>query len=142
MTGKESSQRNRWPYITAAVLLLVAALPARLVPGFYPPFVVLYVGDFLWAMMLYLVVVILFPAQAGWKLAAFLLPLCYLVEISQLYQADWANRLRHIPGVGLLLGYGFLWSDMLAYTLGVGAGLLLDQLLLRRVGKPWSFKSR
>ena len=51
--------------------------------------------------------------------------LCITIEISELYQAPWIVNLRHTPPFGILLGYGFLWSDWLCYAVGVLAGLLI-----------------
>jgi len=32
---------------------------------------------------------------------------------------------------GLVLGFGFLWSDILAYCIGVSAGYLIEKTFLR-----------
>lgn len=123
------ARRRWWVTIAIVVVLTTAALPARLAPGFYPHFVERYVADGVWAMTLYFGLTILFPKHEHRKLALILLAICFAVEVSQLYQADWITQVRHFPGVGLLLGYGFLWSDLVAYTLGVGAGFLADELM-------------
>ena len=51
----------------------------------------------------------------------------FAIEFSQLYQADWINALRRTTLGGLILGYGFLWSDLVCYTVGIliGAGIEL-----------------
>jgi hypothetical protein len=124
----------RWPYLLAAVVLIAVGLPARMT-DWYPPFMVLYLGDGLWALMIYLVVAMVFSRLAPWKVLLFTVIGCWLVEFSQLYQADWANTVRHWPGhgpgMGLLLGYGFLWTDLVAYTIGPLVGFGLDHVLLR-----------
>ena len=50
----------------------------------------------------------------------------YCIEISQLYQADWINAIRGTTLGALVLGHGFLWSDILCYTVGVGLAILID----------------
>jgi hypothetical protein len=40
------------------------------------------------------------------------------VECSQLVQADWLNAIREHPIGALLIGRGFLWSDLAAYAGG------------------------
>ncbi|WP_348983054.1 hypothetical protein [Desulfosporosinus sp. I2] len=30
---------------------------------------------------------------------------------------------------GLVLGYGFLWSDLVSYTVGIGVGILIERLM-------------
>ena len=46
--------------------------------------------------------------------------------MSQLYHAEWIDNIRATTLGGLVLGYGFLWSDLVAYTIGVGVGFLLS----------------
>ncbi|WP_258140294.1 ribosomal maturation YjgA family protein [Mucilaginibacter phenanthrenivorans] len=54
---------------------------------------------------------------------------CYGIEFSQLYQAPWINNIRHTVIGGLVLGEGFLWGDMLCYTVGVAIGIFVTILL-------------
>jgi hypothetical protein len=129
-----STARVRWPYLIAAAVLIVVGLPARLT-DWYPLFVVLYLGDALWAMMIYLLVALTFSRLAPWKVLALTVISCWLVEFSQLYQAEWINTVRRWPGMGLLLGYGFLWTDLVAYTLGPLAGFALDLLFIKTFAK-------
>ena len=53
----------------------------------------------------------------------------YLIEISQLYHAPWIDAIRATALGGLVLGFGFLWSDILCYTVGVLLGIIVDGLL-------------
>ena len=43
----------------------------------------------------------------------------FLVEFSQILSFDWLVRLRSTFLGHMLLGQGFLWIDLLAYTIGV-----------------------
>jgi len=54
-----------------------------------------------------------------------------MIEMSQLYQAEWINNIRHTTLGGLILGQGFLWSDIVAYTAGVIIGALFEIVFLR-----------
>ena len=63
--------------------------------------------------------------------AATALAIAYLVEISQLYHAPWIDALRLTALGGLMLGFGFLWSDLACYTVGVAAGVLLERVAFR-----------
>ena len=45
--------------------------------------------------------------------------IAFAVECSQLWHPEWLDALRADRVVGLLLGRGFLWSDLLAYVVGV-----------------------
>ena len=43
---------------------------------------------------------------------------CYAIEGSQLCHAPWIDTIRHTRLGALVLGYGFLWSDIICYTVG------------------------
>jgi hypothetical protein len=43
-----------------------------------------------------------------------------LIELSQLYDVPWIDSIRHTPLGGLVLGFGFFWSDFTCYALGDG----------------------
>ncbi len=55
-----------------------------------------------------------------------------MVEISQLYQDPWINNIRNTLIGHLILGKGFLWSDLLAYTIGVITACAFEGLLLKK----------
>lgn len=48
------------------------------------------------------------------------------VELSQLIRWDWLDAIRATTPGALLLGRGFLWSDLVAYAGGVVAWAFLD----------------
>jgi hypothetical protein len=51
--------------------------------------------------------------------------------VSRLYHAPWIDSLRQIRVAALLLGHGFLWSDLVCYGVGVGVGALAESLTAR-----------
>ena len=51
------------------------------------------------------------------------------VEISQLYHAPWIDSIRQTTLGGLILGFGFLWSDLACYAVEVGLGVMIDVAL-------------
>ena len=53
------------------------------------------------------------------------------VEISQLYHAPWIDSIRQTTLAALILGFGFLWSDLVCYAAGVSLGILIGR------GDPW-----
>jgi hypothetical protein len=89
----------------------------------------LFIGDILWATMIYFGVRFLFIKKSIKFIVAASLLFCYGIEFSQLYQAQWINNIRHTVLGGLILGEVFLWGDMLSYTVGVGIGVLIEKLL-------------
>jgi len=80
-----------------------------------------------------LTVAFLAPRWSSFRVALTALAISVAVEISQLFHAPWIDNLRRTTIGGLVLGYGFLWSDLLCYAAGVFLGLLLDKLLTRTV---------
>lgn len=117
---------------TPIILLLVAlGLPSRTIPEQLPDWYVHYAGDFLWAMLIFFLfcVVLRLSNRAAFFSA---LTTSNIVEISQLFHPPWLEDLRSIKLLALMLGYGFLWSDLLAYTLGILMAALIDRCLVWR----------
>ena len=56
------------------------------------------------------------------------------VELGQLYHAPWIEAVRQTRIGGLVLGFGFLWSDLACYAAGIGMAAALDHALRRRSG--------
>ena len=52
----------------------------------------------------------------------------YLIEISQLYQGEWINSIRDTTLGALILGHGFLFSDLICYTIGILIGVVIEYL--------------
>lgn len=91
-----------------------------------PEFIAEYSGDTLWAAMVYCGIRFLFPSLSILKTIVISLLCSYCIEISQLYQADWANTVRNTTLGALIFGHGFLWSDMICYTVGVLLSAVID----------------
>jgi len=85
-----------------------------------------YGGDTLWAVALYLFIVLLKPAGRPKEIMYLSLLLAFGIEASQLYQAEWINAVRHTGPLGYFLGYGFLWSDILCYSTGILFCFIID----------------
>ena len=94
-----------------------------------------YTGDTLWALMLYLLVSTLLSGRPIVVRAAISLALGFLVELSQLYHAPWIDSIRSTTLGGLVLGFGFLWTDFVCYLVGITAGALTEYCLEYLRGK-------
>lgn len=68
----------------------------------------------------------LFPRWSTPRVAAAALALSYVDELSQLYHAPGIDQLRRSLLGGLILGFGFLWSDIVCYTAGVTFGAVFE----------------
>lgn len=117
---------KRWIYLAITFIIILAGLASRKYSDILPEFIAEYAGDTLWAAMVYFGIRFLFPSVTILKAATISLLFSYFIEISQLYQADWANAIRNTTLGALVLGHGFLWSDMVCYTVGVVVSAALD----------------
>lgn len=93
-----------------------------------PEFVRDYAGDTLWALMVFLILGFLFPRVRTVVLAAAALAISFSVEFSQIYQADWINQIRVTRIGGLVLGRGWVLTDLICYTVGVAIGAVGELL--------------
>ena len=123
--------RYRITITIAAGLVLVLGLLSRSPQLVLPAFMRAYAGDTLWALLVYLLIRWLRPAQPLYRsaLAAGLVALG--IEISQLYHAPWIDTLRHTRIGGLVLGFGFLWRDLLSYACGIVLGCVCERIVQR-----------
>ena len=90
-------------------------------------------GDALWAMMIFFGFGIIFTKISTVKLFFWSLAFSWCVEFSQLYHAEWIDKIRiTIPG-RLVLGSIYYWPDLIAYSVGIGIAVLLECRLLNRL---------
>lgn len=119
--------RSRILYFMLSVATIVIGLLSR-----HFKFIPLFIGDILWALMVYFIMrFLLINKPLKYAIIASLL-FCYAIEFSQLYKAPWINDLRHTIFGKLVLGEGFLFSDLLCYTVGIGVGVLLDLYTIKK----------
>ena len=118
--------RIRFVYLLAAIVVVIAGLASRRYRGQLPAFVVEYAGDTLWALMVFLLVSTLLAGRPILLRAVITLALAFLVEISQLYHAPWIDSIRQTTLGGLVLGFGFLWTDLVCYSVGVLIGVIAE----------------
>lgn len=118
-------------YLVVTFIIILIGLASRRYGNALPDFLADYSGDTLWAAMVYFGVRFLFPSTPILKVAAGALLFSYGIEISQLYQADWINAIRNTTIGALILGHGFLWSDMICYTVGVLLSTVADYFFTR-----------
>lgn len=90
-----------------------------------------YLGDALWAVMIYLIIATIYKSWSVSRVACYSILFCYAIELSQFYHAPWIDAIRNTRLGGLILGFGFLWSDIMAYTLGVFAMFIIEKTLFR-----------
>lgn len=124
--------RNRTGLATGIVLVIGAGLASRKFPAMMPTLLGKYPGDALWAVMILLLIAFLKPGIRPALLAVLALAVCFVVEFSQLYHAPWIDAIRNTTPGHLVLGSGFLWQDLVAYTAGIALGCSVDTVLWQR----------
>ena len=123
--------RTRLLYIVCTIAVVALGLASRRYAKNLPVFVAEYAGDTLWALMVFLGASAVAPEARLAHRAGFALAFAYAIEVSQLYHAPWIDAVRRTALGGLVLGFGFLWSDFVCYTIGVLIGALADYLVHR-----------
>jgi len=118
--------RRRYFFLVLATIGIGLASRSRFVPELIYP----YLGDVLYALMIYFLIGFLFPRISALQVVLISILICFAIEISQLYQADWILEIRRTKLGGLILGFGFLWRDLICYLIGGMAGFGLERLFL------------
>ena len=120
--------RNRIVYLISVAIVMGLGLSSRKYAGYLSEYINTYLGDALWAVMIYLFASLLLNGRKPSQIALLSLSFCYLIEISQLYHAPWIDAIRNTRLGGLVLGFGFLWTDIIAYTMGIGFMLAIESI--------------
>ena len=121
---KDVPKRKRVYYFFIIVLLVFFGLLSR--SSFVPKLIYPYIGDAFYAFMMYFIVAFVKPASSPKTVFMAAVTICFGIEFSQLYQANWINEIRNYKLGALVLGLSFLWSDLLAYLFGASAGYWVE----------------
>lgn len=88
--------------------------------------------------MIYALIRIVLINNKAIQIAIISLSICYGIELLQLYQGEWMIELRKTLFGRYVLGQGFLWTDILAYTFGISIAFLIEKLALKRLSNQVS----
>jgi hypothetical protein len=122
--------RKRLFYAILILLVIALGLLSRHFAKHLPVWNQLYLGDALWALMIFFMIGFIFKRRKTAWVAICALIFSFCIEFSQIYHAPWIDAIRANRLGGLVLGYGFLWSDLLCYCAGIIAGYLLEKYLI------------
>lgn len=125
-------RRSKVLYFGLLLATVVLGLASRRYPSAFPDLVARHGGDALWAGMVFWLVALLRPDLATGRVALAALAIALTVECSQLYHAPWIDAVRASRLGALVLGQGFLWSDLVSYATGVALVAALDLWFTRR----------
>ena len=128
--GAERSARKRlWVAVILAGTIALGLLSRRYpLPGILAE----YTGDALYTSAGFGCLAFLFVRARTRSLAVAAFALSAAVEFAQLLSWPWLVDLRQTLCGRLVLGSGFKWPDMVAYSLGAMAAAAVDVALTRR----------
>ena len=124
--GVEGRSRSRLQLTAVAVALVFAGLASRRWPAWQPAVVAAYAGDVLWAVLVFVLLAGVAPRASTTRVAAAAASIALITEGSQLVHTPWLDAIRTTRFGALVLGQGFLWSDLGCYGLGVSLAALVD----------------
>ena len=127
--------RSRALFLALTAATIGLGLATRRFRRSLPAAVGLYAGDVLWATMVYLLAAVVWPRASIRRLAIGTAVFALAIEVGQLYHAPWIDAVRDTRLGGLVLGFGFLWSDLACYAVGIALAVTIDRAIMRpRVG--------
>lgn len=127
---REKARKLRICYLSGTAVLIALGLLSRRIR-----FVPAACGDALWAMMVYCCFRIVLIRKPIVISAAAALITSFAIEFSQMLTPDWLVKIRSTFPGHMLLGQGFLWSDLLAYTIGIAVIYGLTALIRKGVSE-------
>lgn len=119
-------------YLALVIATIALGLLSRSDSLTLPTFLATYAGDTIWALMVYWGFRMLLPAQSIFIAAILAVLFAFAIEILQLVQIPWIDAIRYTKIGGLILGYGFKFSDLVCYSVGVAIGAFADYLFHRQ----------
>ncbi len=78
--------------------------------------------------MAFLMIGFIFASLSTVEVAAIALLFSLGIELSQLYHAPWIDDIRQYRLGALVLGHGFLWTDLVCYSFGVAMGVVGEMM--------------
>ena len=123
-------KRRRSIYVVLFLLAIISGLFSRSSIITLPAFFAEYSGDTIWAAMVYFLFCCIFPKSQKRKLFVFAIIFSYAIEFSQLYHSGWIDNIRQYKIGGLILGFGFKFSDLICYTIGILIAAAVDSFVL------------
>jgi hypothetical protein len=114
-------KNSRIRYFILILIVVALGITSRKMEG-----VPTFIGDTLYAVMIYFGMRMLFVNINIKKTAMLALLICFAIEFLQLYNAEWMLAIRRTTLGHYVLGQGFIWSDLPYYTLGIIIAFLID----------------
>ncbi len=126
----EARFRRRVWYLLALIATIAVGLASRRFSQVFPAFVGKYPGDVLWSLMVFIGLGAIFNKASSVQLAFGALIFSYGIEALKLCQTPWLVSARHSSIGHLIFGSVFSWQNLVAYTIGVLMGLMVEVLFV------------
>ena len=110
--------KRRIVYLFIFFFFIWLALATRHHSQWFYPVVAKYGGDTIWAGDFLFFFRAVLPKTNLLKLAIFNYLFGVIDEVSQLWHTSWLDTIRHTTFGKLMLGLGFMWSDLVCYFAG------------------------
>ena len=137
MIDRESKSRSRPLSALLVGLTIILGLASRKFSFLLPLWMAKNAGDVLYAVMAFWLAGFVFPRLSISRAALAAGGFCLGIELLKFVQIPWLAADRHSRAGALVFGSGFHWSNLLCYTIGVLAALLIERtLLLPQVPAP------
>ena len=114
------TDKTRLCYIVSVALLVPIGLLSRRVSWLSAE-----TGDALWAMMVFCLLRAVFVKRDLRYVAIGALAFSFADEFAQMISWRWLAQVRSTTLGHLILGQGFAWVDLVAYTFGIGFAYIL-----------------
>lgn len=115
-------------YSIFIIIVISLGIASRYFSVYLARWIAKYAGDVLWGLMVFLWVGFSLKDRSTRFVGRIALIFSFFIEITQLYHAPWIDSIRKTFIGGLVLGFGFLWSDLICYTVGIGIGVLVEKI--------------
>jgi hypothetical protein len=120
--------KPRFTYFCSILFIVLLGIASRAFSS-----IPLFVGDFLYAVMMYFIVRFLLPNKKSSSVFFIALLLCFAIELQQTLDFSWLVSIRKTVIGHYALGEGFLWSDLFYYTLGVRMAAVTDVFMINKI---------
>ena len=118
-------KESRISYFILTLAVVIIGIISRKIT-----FIPFFIGDVLYAVMVYFGIRFLFIHLKKSKSTFISLLICYCIELLQLYDAEWITEVRNTLFGRYVLGQGFLWSDIAAYSFGVLIAYFFEKIAI------------
>jgi hypothetical protein len=114
-----------------AVLAVGLGLASRAFPRYIPDVLGRYPGDYLWAIVAFMMIAILMRSHPTGRIGLIAFIVCFTIEALKLVPSEFLASMRHTAIGHLFLGHTFMWQNLIAYVAGIISAICIDITICR-----------